>query len=176
MKKEYILLIIVAVVLIGGIVFAQSRQLSNQTAPTPAVEVEDDRDELEDADDIDEVEDDIDDIDEEADESSPTTKTKTGVTSATSENVKSFKVEGENFSFSLKEIRVKKGDTVEIVFINKKGFHDWTIYEFNAKTKQINTGESETIRFVADKAGSFEYYCSVGTHRQQGMVGTLIVE
>ena len=172
MKKEYILLIIVAVLLIGGIVFAQSRQLSNQTAPSPAVEVED-HDEVEDADDIDEVDDDI---DEDADESAPITNTKTGATSASAENVKRFEVEGQNFSFSLKEIRVKKGDTVEIVFINKNGIHDWVIDEFNAKTKQINTGESETIRFVANKVGSFEYYCSVGTHRQQGMVGTLIVE
>lgn len=165
MKKEYVIAIVIAAVLIGGLVFAQSRQLSNQTAPTPAVEIDDD--ELEKANDINDTEDEVDDVDEE---------TKTGAKSATEKNVKRFEVEGKPFSFSLKEIRVAKGDTVEIVYTNKDGFHDWVIDEFKAKTKQIKTGESETIRFVADEVGSFEYYCSVGTHRQQGMVGTLIVE
>ena len=83
---------------------------------------------------------------------------------------------GKNFGFSETEIRVKKGDTVEIQFTNEAGFHDWVIDEFNAKTKQLKAGESETVTFVADKAGTFEYYCSVGSHRQMGMVGKLIVE
>ena len=50
------------------------------------------------------------------------------------------------------------------------------IDEFNAKTRVLNKGEEETITFVADKAGTFEYYCSVGQHRANGMVGKLIVE
>lgn len=89
---------------------------------------------------------------------------------------KEFIVEGNNFSFDVKEIKVKKGDTVKIVFNNKEGFHDWVLDEFDAKTKQIKEGESETIEFVADKAGTYEYYCSVGKHRANGMVGKLIVE
>lgn len=91
-------------------------------------------------------------------------------------NVKSFTVLGTPFAYDVKEIRVKEGDTVEIVFKNQEGFHDWVLDEFNAKTKQIPAGQSETIKFVASKKGTFEYYCSVGTHRQQGMVGNLIVE
>lgn len=92
------------------------------------------------------------------------------------EKVKTFNISGKNFEFSEKEIRVKKGDTVKIVFTSSNGFHDWTVDEFNAKTKQINTGETSEIEFVADKAGTFEYYCSVGNHRKMGMVGNLIVE
>ncbi|MBI2430588.1 MAG: cupredoxin domain-containing protein [Candidatus Levybacteria bacterium] len=99
-----------------------------------------------------------------------------GATESAMKEVKTFAVEGSPFAFSVKEIRVKKGDTVKIVFTNKTGFHDWTVDEFNAKTKQIQAGETDEVTFVADKAGSFEYYCSVGTHRQQGMVGKLIVE
>ena len=91
-------------------------------------------------------------------------------------NVKEFTVNGGNFTFDPAEITVKKGDTVRIVFNNKEGFHDWVLDEFNAKTKQLDAGGSETIEFVADQAGTFEYYCSVGQHRQMGMVGNLIVE
>lgn len=90
--------------------------------------------------------------------------------------IKTFNVDGNNFSFSLNEIRVKKGDTVKIVFNNKVGFHDWVIDEFNARTKQIQAGQTEEVTFVADKTGTFEYYCSVGQHRAMGMKGNLIVE
>lgn len=87
-----------------------------------------------------------------------------------------FDVTGTNFEFSVKEMRVKKGDTVLIRFSNEGGFHDWVIDEFNASTPRISEGGEAMVEFVADKAGEFEYYCSVGSHRQLGMVGRLIVE
>lgn len=90
--------------------------------------------------------------------------------------VKEFNVSGANFSFSLKEIKVKKGDKVKIVFTNNEGFHDLIIDEFNVNTSQIKAGESKTVEFIADKTGIFEYYCSVGQHRANGMFGKLIVE
>lgn len=99
-----------------------------------------------------------------------------GSPSADNKGVKEFIIAGSNFSFSLKEINVKKGDTVKIVFNNKDGFHDWTLDEYNVKTKQLPAGDSETVTFVADKAGTFEYYCSVGQHRKNGMKGNLTVE
>ena len=90
-------------------------------------------------------------------------------------NVVSFTVEGKNFSFAPSSMQVKKGDTVRVTFKNVGGFHDFVIDELSVATKQINTDESTTVEFVADKAGSFEYYCSVGNHRERGMVGTLTV-
>jgi plastocyanin len=90
--------------------------------------------------------------------------------------VKSFDLTGENFSFSQSEIRVRKGDTVRITFESTDGFHDWTIDEFDAKTEQVNPGETTSVEFVVDQVGAFEYYCSVGNHREQGMIGSLIVE
>jgi nitrosocyanin len=90
--------------------------------------------------------------------------------------VKEFTVNGSNFAFDPKTITVNKGDTVKITFKNVGGMHDFKLDEFNVATNKINGGESDTVTFVADKAGSFEYYCSVGTHRQMGMKGTLIVK
>ena len=90
--------------------------------------------------------------------------------------VKEFMVKANNFVYDIKEIKVKKGDRVRINFVNDEGFHDWVVDEFNAKTKQLNASGKESIEFVADKTGTFEYYCSVGKHRQMGMVGNLIVE
>ena len=90
--------------------------------------------------------------------------------------LKEFSITGVPFSFSPNTIKVKKGDFVRIHFTNKSGFHDWVLNEFNIRTAQIPAGSTETVDFVASKAGSFEFYCSVGDHRQKGMVGTFIVE
>jgi len=90
--------------------------------------------------------------------------------------IKTFEVTGESFKFSPVELRVSRGDTVKINFKNVQGFHDFVIDEFAVKTPQINAEESASLEFIADKAGIFEYYCSVGNHRAMGMVGKLIVE
>lgn len=90
-------------------------------------------------------------------------------------NIKTFTVTGENFSFEPNTLTVKKGDTVRVVFKNEDGFHDFKIDELGVATKQIQGGSEETVEFVADKAGTFEYYCSVGKHRDMGMKGTLTV-
>ncbi len=113
--------------------------------------------------------------------SSTTVTTGTPATTTLSA-VKEFTVTGKNYSFDPKTITVKKGDTVKIVFKNADGFHDFVIDAFGkegesgVRTKQIKAGAEETIEFVADTAGSYEYYCSVGKHREMGMKGTLIVE
>lgn len=105
----------------------------------------------------------------------PEPKTETPPPAAKSE-VKTFTVVGKSFSFSPAQIKVNKGDTVKIIFQNADGFHDWVVDEFNAKTSRIQANETAKVTFVADKTGAFEYYCSVGSHRANGMKGNLIVE
>lgn len=93
-----------------------------------------------------------------------------------STNTKAVTMAAQNFAFSVKEIRVKKGDTVSVTLKVDQGNHNWIVDEFNAKTKTISSGQQDTATFIVDKAGTFEYYCGVGSHRQMGMVGKLIVE
>jgi len=87
-----------------------------------------------------------------------------------------FTVVGGNFFYVPSEIKVKKGDTVKIVFQNNGGTHNFNLDEFGVKGKTIKTGETDTVQFVADKIGTFEYYCSIGQHRKMGQRGNLIVE
>jgi len=87
-----------------------------------------------------------------------------------------FTISGKPFEFSQKEITVNRGDTVKINFRSENGMHDFVVDEFGAKTDTLQTGQSDTITFVADKTGTFEYYCSVGNHRAMGMKGNLIVK
>lgn len=85
-------------------------------------------------------------------------------------------VSGTNFAFDVTEIRVQEGDVVTINFTSESGFHDWVVDAFRANTERVRDGGSSSVTFVASKAGTYEYYCSVGQHRAQGMVGTLVVE
>lgn len=89
--------------------------------------------------------------------------------------VKTFTVTSSNFTFAPKTLTVKKGDHVKITLENSGGTHDLKIDEFNVATPRIGSGASASIEFIADKVGSFDYYCSVGNHRAMGMVGTLTV-
>lgn len=39
--------------------------------------------------------------------------------------------------------------------------HNFNIDEFNVHTKDLGYFETQTIMFLADKKGSFEYYCTI---------------
>lgn len=83
----------------------------------------------------------------------------------------------ENYKFIPNTLKAKVGQTVRVTVTNDSGFHDFVIDEFQgAKTKRLQSGQSETIEFIAEKKGAFTYYCSVGQHRAMGMEGTLTVE
>jgi plastocyanin len=109
---------------------------------------------------------------------SPTIAPTAGESMMPIEQVQELIVDSFEFGYDQKELTVKKGQTVQITLTNSgKMPHDWVVDEIaGAKTQMIKNGETTTIAFVADTAGEFEYYCSVGQHRQQGMVGKLIVE
>ncbi len=91
-------------------------------------------------------------------------------------SVRTITMEAGSFYYSVPEIRVKQGDTVRIEMTSVDMMHDFTIDELGVKSPIVESGDSTTIEFVAGEAGEFEYYCSVGEHRANGQVGTLIVE
>src|SRR3989344_4573926 len=96
-------------------------------------------------------------------------------------DVKVFVVDSSHLRFYIDgvenpDIKVKEGDKVRIEFTSSEGFHDWVVDEFGAKTEKVSAGGSSSVEFVADKKGTFEYYCSVGQHRANGMFGKFIVE
>ncbi|MFQ5873340.1 MAG: cupredoxin domain-containing protein [Dehalococcoidia bacterium] len=79
-------------------------------------------------------------------------------------------------------IEVNTGDTVEITFISDGQIpHTWTLdadspSPYDVTTAILESGRSETLRFIADKPGTYTYYCKVPGHRDLGMVGTIIVQ
>jgi|CXWL01.1.fsa_nt_gi plastocyanin len=100
----------------------------------------------------------------------------TVITSPNANATKTFEISGTNFAFDVTQIKVKQGDSVTINFKSTDGFHAFVLDEFNARTERVKTGNTTSITFIANKKGTFEYYCSVGSHRVNGMVGKLVVE
>lgn len=86
-------------------------------------------------------------------------------------------VEADEFSFDPDRITVEKGDKLIITFKNEGDIsHNFGIPSFGVRTDTIGPGEEDTITFVANKRGTFTFFCSVQGHKEAGMEGELEVE
>lgn len=86
-------------------------------------------------------------------------------------------VSGISFKFTPSSFSVKAGQKVKLTFTNSEGFHDLVFEDLDIRTKQLMAGKSEVVEFTAPTVtGEYNFYCSVGNHRVQGMVGKMIVE
>lgn len=93
------------------------------------------------------------------------------------EQVKEITVEGSEFTFSPATLTLKKGEKARLTLKNTgKMPHDFVVDELSVQTKTITSGEQDVVEFTPDKIGTFEYYCSIGQHRANGMTGMLTVE
>jgi nitrite reductase (NO-forming) len=74
-------------------------------------------------------------------------------------------------------LRVTEGAIVQVGLVNGDGIeHDVVFPAFKAATDRVNRkGASSVTVFRADRAGEFEYFCSLPGHRQAGMTGKLVV-
>lgn len=84
----------------------------------------------------------------------------------------------ERYTFDPAFIVVNRGDTVVLKIHTLKGDkHIVTIPDFKVPETIIMRGEEKTIRFVANKAGVFEFKCTnhVESHKEGPMVGYIYV-
>lgn len=99
----------------------------------------------------------------------------TDVPEVTDGEVKEFNVMAKNWEFDPSTITVNKGDTVRLSVESIDVRHGIAIPEFRIN-EVLEPGSKVEIEFVADKAGTFDFSCSVpcgSGHRQ--MKGTLVV-
>jgi plastocyanin len=92
--------------------------------------------------------------------------------------VKTIRIEETEFRLEPAEITLDKpgtyvfdavnsGDTVHALEVEGQGIEE--------KTEEIQPGQSAQLR-VDLKAGTYELYCPVGGHKEEGMEGTLRVK
>ena len=71
-------------------------------------------------------------------------------------------------------------DTHEDIVFNLKnlGFttHSFVVEELGINSGVIPPGVSKTITFSTEEPGEYEFYCNIGSHRDNGMEGVLIVK
>lgn len=106
----------------------------------------------------------------------PSTPPTTSTEQVINEEIKTVEMEAGSFYYKPNIITIKKGEKVKIVMKSVSMMHDFVIDELGVKMPIVKNGDTGTVEFTADKIGTFEYYCSVGQHRQLGQIGKLVVE
>ncbi len=85
----------------------------------------------------------------------------------------SMNMDAGNFYFRPDTITAKLNQPLTIKF-NNSGFHTFTINDLGVS--QVLSGSTGSVTFTPTKKGTFEFYCTVGNHRDLGQKGTIIVE
>lgn len=100
---------------------------------------------------------------------------KTNTNSGTGQ-IKEFNMTAKQFEFIPNKITVNVGDTVILHITSTDVAHGIAIPQFGV-SQQLPPGQEETVQFVADKAGTYTFYCNVfcgSGHRS--MIGSLVVQ
>lgn len=96
-------------------------------------------------------------------------------TTVSAGEVKEFGIVAKQFSFEPNTITVNKGDKVKLKITSTDVTHGFAINEFGVN-EQLQPGKTVNVEFVADKSGTFTFYCSVICGAgHSGMRGQLIV-
>ena len=74
-------------------------------------------------------------------------------------------------------LKANVGDTVNIKLTSGDGAeHNIAFPDFNVDSPHVSgQGNSIAVSFLADKGGSFVYYCNMPGHREAGMEGQFVV-
>ena len=92
------------------------------------------------------------------------------------QGVHEIQVTLRKYEFTPGTLRVRKGEQVKLVMTAADHDHGFRLDDFNVNQK-IPKGSTVVVEFNADKAGTFQFRCSIVCglgHR--GMKGTLVVE
>ncbi|MEK6891573.1 MAG: cupredoxin domain-containing protein [Nanoarchaeota archaeon] len=99
-----------------------------------------------------------------------------GAAPVQSGDFKEFRITAKQFEFVPSTIEINKGDKVRLIVTSVDVPHGIAIPDY-AIDKRIEPGQPVTIEFMADKPGTFTFYCSVFCGSgHSNMKGQLIVK
>ena len=108
---------------------------------------------------------------------SASTPTQTsGSNPASSGVVKDITITATNYEFRQEGSAINKGDTVRLTLVVEQGTHSIVLSGYNVEITPTPAGKSQSVTFVADKSGTFNYHCNnyCGSGHKD-MVGTIVV-
>lgn len=89
---------------------------------------------------------------------------------------KIIEIKASQWKFEPDTITVKKGESVKLIITSQDVTHGFSLPAFNIQ-ETLKPGQTVTVEFVPDKAGTFPFRCTVFCGSgHSGMDGTLIVE
>ena len=84
-------------------------------------------------------------------------------------------IQAKNYSFTPDRIEVFKDDRVRLTITGADQVHSFTIDEYRI-ARRVAPGATTVVDFRADRAGTFAYFCNIGTDPGcKSMRGTLVV-
>ena len=90
--------------------------------------------------------------------------------------VKEVVIDAYSWGFNQNTVQINKGDQVRVTVRSSSGAHGVAFPDFGVQTGRIAAGSEEVIEFIADKSGSFKYFCNIPCgHGHSSMSGQLIV-
>lgn len=89
---------------------------------------------------------------------------------------KEFDIIATNWEFTPPLIEVNKGDKVELHMTSSEGTHGIAFLEFGV-SETLRVGEDVHAEFIADKSGTFNFFCTVPCgNGHGGMRGLLVIK
>ncbi|HXB53771.1 MAG TPA: cupredoxin domain-containing protein [Vicinamibacteria bacterium] len=89
---------------------------------------------------------------------------------------RSFDITASRFQFEPARLEVSEGDAVRLTLHSTDTTHGFGIKELTVEAVIPKGGEPVTVEFVADQAGTFEFFCTEYCGpRHREMRGTLVV-
>lgn len=96
--------------------------------------------------------------------------------SSSEPQVKSFSMTARQWEFIPGTITVNEGDRVLLSITSVDVAHGFALKQFGVSVK-LEPGKTETVEFVADKKGTYSFFCNVLCGSGHGgMRGTLVVQ
>ena len=90
---------------------------------------------------------------------------------------RAFDITASRFQFEPARLEVREGDAVRLTLRSTDTTHGFGIKELRVEAVIPKGGEPVTVEFVADRAGTFEFFCTEYCGpRHRDMRGTLLVE
>ncbi len=73
---------------------------------------------------------------------------------------RTFRIEAQQFAYSLSTINVNAGDKVTIQVVSTDVVHGLYVDGYDISV-EANPGQTQTLTFIANKSGSFRFRCNV---------------
>lgn len=85
------------------------------------------------------------------------------------------KITAEKYKFTLNELTFKAGTPITVILTSVGGGHSFAIDKLKIESREAEKGESVVFEFTVEEAGTYEFYCAHGSHKEKGMTGTLAI-